>query len=552
MSEGKIAKVKSFIRMKLLQSQTGRRYTWKEIGNLLWEYTKTYPVNIVVALVLAVWSQTELFGYGSLEWAALQTGNDTVSSVSCLMVMAFVFLRMTHSAQWRWLLCPWAVGLGFLLPLYFMTGAALVSAQNFDTLMGSDVSESLSLLASIPSEDWFFSLGAGLLAAVAVVWTKPFVPSKFHPDETQFYRQWKILALGCLLIIPAASPLNDIGRGIYTMTKLKYTTPEATWHVTGCCVKHPKVDNYVIVMSESLSEKVMGLYGAPFNTTPFLSSVPSKRIETFVSASHATSAAVSYFTAMENPKDILKPDYENNIIHIAKEAGLKTYWVSSQGKTSAFEAPISFIASQTDKQYFVTKHDDFAVIPAVKEIVATPEAGHKKRLIFIHTYGAHERTCDRVEDFGRPFHTGAEEFIDCYLASAAKADTIVRDVVKTIEDAGQSYSLIFTSDHAINWRRDNGTLKATRNSNYKGQFEVPFVQIGEGVTENSVSHVLRASVNFLNYFPTWIGVLTNKTEPAYDIFNDGSDDPFVIKPDGDKTKFSTLKRTPTAAEILLK
>ena len=52
MSEGKIAKVKSFIRMKLLQSQTGRRYTWKEIGNLLWEYTKTYPVNIVVALVL--------------------------------------------------------------------------------------------------------------------------------------------------------------------------------------------------------------------------------------------------------------------------------------------------------------------------------------------------------------------------------------------------------------------------------------------------------------------------------------------------------------------
>lgn len=552
MPESRIRRLKSFIRMKLQGPESVRKYTAKEVGGLLLEYAKTYPANIAVAIVMAVWTQAELFGFGSLEWAALQTGNDSVSSFVCCLILAFVFLRLTHSAKWRWLLSGLAVVLGFLLPLFLMTDAALVSAQNLDTLLESDVKEGAEFLSAIPTEDWVFSIGAGILAALSVCLTHPFKPSEFHPDETKFYRQWKLFAIVCLLIIPAASPINDIGRGFYVMTKLRYTTPETTWHVTGCCIKHPKADNYVIFMSEALSEKVMGLYGAPFDTTPFLSSVPSKRIETFVSASHATAAAVSFFSAMENPKDITHPSYENNIINIAKEAGLKTYWVSSQGKTSAFEAPISYIASQTDQQYFVKKHDDFAVIPAVKEILASSTPGPKGRLIFIHTYGAHERTCDRVADFGKPFKTGAEDFIDCYLASAAKADKVVESVVKTIKASGQTYSLIFTSDHAINWRRDKGELKALRNSTYQGQYSVPFVQIGEGVIGTTVSKVQRASVRFLDYFPTWIGVLTNKTPPAYDVFNDDSDEAEIIKPDGKKTKFSSLKRTPTAAEILLR
>ncbi len=186
---------------------------------------------------------------------------------------------------------------------------------------------------------------------------------------------------------------------------------------------------------------------------------------------------------------------------------------------SAYEASISFIADQADVQYFVKKHDDFSLIPVIERIFSAPEPEGRGRLVFVHTYGAHEETCSRVTDVGRPFKTGAEEFLDCYLAAAYKQDLTVEAIARAAERSGDSRSLIFTSDHAINFRRDDaGRLIAMRSADYKGQYEVPFVQMGAGVTENEVFRVVRSSTKFHDYFPTWIGVTTNQTPPGYDIF----------------------------------
>ena len=386
------------------------------------------------------------------------------------------------------------------------------------------------------------------------------------------------------------------------------------------------IRNYIIVMGEALSEKTMGLYGAPFPTTPFMSSIPTKRIETMVSPSLATAAAVSLFSARENPEDPLHPHYEDNIISLAKEAGLKTYWVSSQGRMSAYEANISFIASKADVQYFVKRHDDFALIPVVERIVSEKERwgeggesgegrNYRGRLIFVHTYGAHEKTCERVKDltdfadlqdlerferdFGRdgrdgldvqnvqnarkdsilpsflPFKTG-EEFLDCYLAAAYKADLTVEAIASAVQRTGEAYSLIFTSDHAINFRRNEaGEFVYGRSAEYKGQYEVPFVQMGEGIDRTEVFKVVRSSTKFRDYFPTWIGVKTNQTPEGYDIFTgkagrtgrtnvegkevEESEDEFeeelmepitVLRSNGEKQDYRSLKRTPGIAEVL--
>ncbi|WP_443744418.1 sulfatase-like hydrolase/transferase, partial [Sutterella sp.] len=352
------------------------------------------------------------------------------------------------------------------------------------------------------------------------------------PASTELLRRWRLFSWLALLVIPGLSPLMDIGAGFCRFSYLKFATPETSWHVTGELSKEGsegvpqarldrphRIRNYIIVMSESLSEKTMGLYGAPFNTTPFMSSIPTKRIEKMVSPSLATAAAVSLFAARPNPQDPLHPHYEDNIITLAKDAGLSTYWVSSQGRMSAYEASISFIADQADVQYFVKKHDDFSLIPVIERIFSAPEPEGRGRLVFVHTYGAHEETCSRVTDVGRPFKTGAEEFLDCYLAAAYKQDLTVEAIARAAERSGESWSIIFTSDHAINFRRDDaGRLIAMRSADYKGQYEVPFVQMGAGVTENEVYRVVRSSMKFRDYFPTWIGVTTNQTPPGYDIF----------------------------------
>lgn len=526
-------------------------------------FAKRCRLNLAVAVALALWFQTVLFGWGTSEYTDWRTGNDPVSAVGCSVVLAFIFLRLSLSRVWKWTLAIIAVILAFLSPFYAMTGTRLVSGQTIDTLLGTNTEEVHGLIASLPLSAWDIGAAGALVIAFLLRFTltERSAVAKYgtpilSPDKMKF---WTVVSFGLLLTIPGMSPILDVGSGFLKIESLKHTTPVSAWAVTGkletapLAVKEKEpIKNYVIVMSESLSEKTMGLYGAPFNTTPFLSSVPSKRLKTMVSASMATAAAVSLFTTRENPDDPLTSHFEDNIVTLAKKAGLKTYWVSAQGRTSAFEALISFIADQADSASFVSKHDDLGLLPTIGQILSKPEADRQGRLIFVHTYGAHERTCDRVKDIGRPFKTGAEPFLDCYLAAAYKQDLLVKGIVERLNGAGEPWSLIFTSDHAINMRRkDDGTLVAMRNSGYKGQFEVPFVQIGQGITRSEVFDRVRSARAFRDYFPAWIGVTTNQTPDGYDIFTAPSDsDITVIRTDGTRQNYGELKPSPTISEII--
>ena len=673
---------------------------WRIVLHELWAYLcdLRHAPNLVSAGILALWFQTELFGWGGTYYTDWRTGNDVVSAAACCGILFFIFLRLTHTEKGGNEGRSWfnrfprgthvlgfiALLLGALSPLYRMTGQALISAQNLDALLGTDAEETWSFLSSIPWNQWDLGMAAGLLicfllrfTAPELKRTQPASPTqtmrepastpgisqalRFHlpltrdeqadpvdpsvetgalPDSTELLRRWRLFSWLALLVIPGVSPLMDIGAGFCRFSYLKYATPETTWHVTGelstegdggngkemnaerptasagapqsatAAAPSPvegvtvssnappasqarpdrssRIRNYIIVMSESLSEKTMGLYGAPFNTTPFMSFIPTKRIETMVSPSLATAAAVSLFAARPNPQDPLHPHYEDNIITLAKEAGLRTYWVSSQGRMSAYEASISFIADQADVQFFVKKHDDFSLIPVIERIFSAPEPEGRGRLVFVHTYGAHEETCSRVTDVGRPFVTGAEEFLDCYLAAAYKQDLTVEAIARAAERSGESWSLIFTSDHAINFRRDDaGRLIAMRSADYKGQYEVPFVQMGAGVTETQVYRVVRSSTKFRDYFPTWIGVTTNQTPRGYDIFTnradetnvseasvlpdldreekdqgdqedqgkagnaaDATDAVYVLRGNGEVRPYASLKRTPGMQEVV--
>ena len=229
------------------------------------------------------------------------------------------------------------------------------------------------------------------------------------------------------------------------------------------------------------------------------------------------------------------------IVALAKEAGFQTYWVSAQGQTGSFEIPISRIAASADEQHFESKHDDFGLLPIVQKILNTPTQA--KRLIVVHTYGSHENTCDRVKDFKRTITTGKEEFLDCYLASAQKADAVLQQIVKQLNEAKEPWSIIFTADHALEFYRTGATkeLACCRNAKHRKQYEVPFVELGTNDHRTVRTTGPKSLASFPQYFPTWIGVTTNKTPAGFNIFAPGQEKPPVILPPSKAVPWDSLE-----------
>ena len=515
------------------------------------EFMQTYLGNVVAAASLAGFTQMELFGTGSLEFMDLQTGNDCVSSAASFLVLAIIFLRMSLSRTGRIAMTGIGLGLAFLIPFWTMTDCPLVNAQNIDTMVGTNLDEAAGMLRSIPASSWQKALIGAVLITVLVSLAED--PHKNDAALRARMPFWKKTACMLLLTLPALTPLHDIGTGLWRIAKFNLFEQQPTWHVKNELPSDYKSDIHVIIMGEGLSDKVMGIYGAPFPTTPFLSSAPTLRLRKAVAPAMATATSVSLLTSFEDPDNPLYANFADNIVSLAREAELKTYWISSQGRVSAFEAGVSVVASKSDETHFISKHDDFGLLPTIREVIGRDEA--RRKFVFIHTFGSHEETCDRVKDIGRPWRTG-EEFVDCYLASALKADRMVAEVVAALKATGKSWSLIFTSDHAISFRYGrSGNLVTGREPKWSGQFEVPMILMGRGADKpDGVVPVTRSTINLVKFFPTWIGVETNRTPVGYNLFSPESqaDDTQIIvrQPDGTPQSYSTLKISPSLKEVI--
>lgn len=525
------------------------KITFKEAGWLAAAYGLKYPVNVIGAVVLALWIQWELFGFGNTAKTAWTTGCDPVSAVGAAFIVGFGLLRLSHAGRWKYVLAGLALGLSALLPLFEMTGyAPLVSSQNFDTLTATNLTETWGLLSSVPLRSWTGALGYGVIYTAFVLLMKAVPVEK---RVTGFFRQWKITASVCaILLLPVITPFNDIAAGVIGVARLNLVRPATTWHVTGRLPGDTPVKNYIVVMGESLSNKVLGLYGAPFDTTPFMSSVPTRRVEHFMAPSMATAVSVPFMTALEDPEDEEYPAYENNILALAKEAGLTTYWLSAQGKAGAFEGRISYIARQADYTDFSARHDDLKLLSLVKDVLAKPAPDGRSRFIFVHTYGAHETTCDRVKDIGLPFKSGIDPFVDCYLAAGYKADLVVKGIAEAADASGESWKMIFTADHAIHMRRkSDGTFAAYREANYQGQYEVPFVELGAGITATDVVAGYRSAFDLPSRLAAWIGVTTNKTPRGFDYTLPRQGEVYVLKTDGKRALINTLRPSANLSEL---
>ena len=152
---------------------------------------------------------------------------------------------------------------------------------------------------------------------------------------------------------------------------------------------------YVLVIGETSRRENWQLNGYTRNTNPNLSK--QKNLVNFkdmLSISSETRSSLPMILTKKLDINVYRYDFpEKSIISAFKEAGFKTYWLSTQQKFGAFDTSTSVYAKEADKILFLNRTSykdagvfDDVLIPEFKKIITSDE---KKQFIVIHTLGSH-------------------------------------------------------------------------------------------------------------------------------------------------------------------
>jgi len=499
------------------------------IGSILRKagYGADITARLSAALVLAVWIQIEWFGIGNTPYWWL----DAMLSV---IYMIALFFSMTRFKPTRLIVFVVALFAAIGHPLYRMCGY-LITIPNAETLLGTNIEECLGLLLSLPRIDQLVGILVLTGVTILIFSTTP-PPRQSARQTTMLLSVFSLLAT--LPVFLNSNSLMPVGHYLFTAKCSQLRTLKSDWIADGRIEGRGTARNYIIVMSESLRPDALGVYGNPFDTSPFLASVPHKLIEHAVAPAGATMYAIPRELALTKDGDDTKVEAHNNVVAFAKSVGLDTYWLSSHTRVTDLSRPLSIIAESADSKFYAKNHDDFALTEEFERILNKDNRG-ARRFFVINTYGAHEPVCERVEGFGKPFATGlsgkdwrvpflsSNDFFDCYMSAALKADQVVEKLVRALEKRSETYSLILTSDHGAAFFFKDKELKCCRFPQFKALFDVPFIEIGTDIRETMRADVLRSTTHLARYVPTWLGYTSNKTPHGYDIFSLISDTPMV-------------------------
>jgi glucan phosphoethanolaminetransferase (alkaline phosphatase superfamily) len=223
---------------------------------------------------------------------------------------------------------------------------------------------------------------------------------------------------------------------------------------------------YVFVVGESTRADHLGANGYARQTTPRLDATEGvvflRDVIAPVSASRiAVPMLLTRRTAVSG-SSLFK---ERSIISAFKEAGFRTYWVSTQSNTGFFDSPIGLIAKEADESFYINpvryQHrgaHDGELIAYVQKLIKRNE---EKLFIVLHTLGSHasyhHRYPSEFEMFKPAFRGDEiadiwnidhkERLINSYDNSVLYLDYVFAELIGTLQAASAISGLIYSSDH---------------------------------------------------------------------------------------------------------
>lgn len=296
-----------------------------------------------------------------------------------------------------------------------------------------------------------------------------------------------------------------------------------TWHIISSA---PQYQNYVLVMGESMRQDYLSAYGFPLDTTPFMRQTPGLLIDGMVSPSFATMGIWPNELALEG-------NLNNNIVNLANKAGFYTAWISNQGVGGFMDKELTGIAwnsqeiSYTQRGSYVKSIDidDRMLLPKFKKTL-NKEVG-KPKFIALHLMGSHMDFCDRVKTAPSSLQFLNKD-MSCYVQSLWQTDNFLAETVKILRESGQTWSLIYLSDHGlIQSSRNPQTVTLIHNKKYKQSFTVPLIRINFDDTEHIQRKLDRSGFDFMIGLTQWMNIQTEELQDRMYDFFDGENDPNV-------------------------
>lgn len=216
----------------------------------------------------------------------------------------------------------------------------------------------------------------------------------------------------------------------------------------------PEAGVYVLVIGESQNRAHMQDYNYHRATTPWLDSMKNdKNMLLFTKAYSChthTVPTLLYALTAKNQYNNIAVKNAVSVLEVAEAAGFETVWLSNQVKYSAWDTPVTSIASEANQQKWInstlgestnTDYFDGKLIEELEKIKITD-----KMLIVMHLMGNHGSYEQRYPKAFEKYD--GKNTIDKYDNSIIYNDYVMSQVYKRARKIPNFKGLVYCSDHA--------------------------------------------------------------------------------------------------------
>jgi len=220
-------------------------------------------------------------------------------------------------------------------------------------------------------------------------------------------------------------------------------TPQWTNVVKG---KNTLKFNYIVIVGESAPRKDFSYYNGE-NLTKY---VGWKFISNAVSPATNTRESIPRILSVNSYKNI---DENLNIIDLANQAGITTYWFSNQGFLGKYDTPISKLGKRAKYHIFHNKGSYESAESDNRLFIDLSNALKKQRsgnLVFLHTIGSHPPFCKRSQFYEKHIKNfNATNEKSCYKDAIYNTEIYINKINSIMSKTANPYKIIYFSDHGL-------------------------------------------------------------------------------------------------------
>ena len=430
---------------------------------------------------------------------------------------------------------------------YFPFGRTY-GAPNFNSILSlysSNPEEAGEILQVFPL--WYYLVSLGILGFAALVLQSP---ARVFPRWSGHHSA----LLTVFLSISLVAPLNVFyTEGTFSLLNISYpvfhfvkditlinmtvnsehrrmqelATLQDNWHVVAAKPMHQV---YVVVIGESARRDALGAFGGHWNNTPFMSHANGVLFQNYLSAASSTQQSLGLTLTLVGKDQ--QPQYQNNIVTLAKRAGFHTYWFSNQGQLGHYDTAIASIAKRADNVQFLKNGNFISQDTQDMDLLkftndALNENSEAPKLIVYHLMGSHPKACERTHNKYETFVDNEE--VSCYLFSITQTDNFLASLHQQLQNSGKNFSMIYFSDHGLAFKeRGSKSEYLSHNDQFRQNYQVPMFITSSGDTRHRVVKAVRSANDFMSLFAEWSGIRSREVVPKYHFISEQLTSPAYV------------------------